>query len=187
MVLGSLFSTRHREKAAEDLYTTAVSQARREAFYLFLGVPDSVDGRFDLLALHVFLLLRRLGKAGRPARALSQAVFDVMFADMDGNLREMGVSDLAVGGRVKTMAKAFYGRIDAYEAGLGAKEDGGASLKEALLRNLYRGVAVADELSNALAFYVQREDRALAQQSLEDLKNGKVHFGAPLLPEGVPS
>jgi cytochrome b pre-mRNA-processing protein 3 len=181
-----LFSTReHTDKAARDLYAAAVIQARREEFYRSLGVPDSVDGRFDLLALHVFLLLHRLGKSGRPAKTLSQAVFDLMFADMDANLREMGVSDLAVGGRVKTMAQAFYGRIAAYEPGLAPDGGDPAALKEALLRNLYRGSAVEDSVLTAVVAYVQREDAALAAQSLDDLRAGKVHFGTPLLPEPV--
>jgi cytochrome b pre-mRNA-processing protein 3 len=185
MALSSLFFGKHRKNVAHELYRAAVSQARREEFYLFLEVPDSVDGRFDLLALHVFLLLRRLGKAGRPAKALSQTLFDLMFSDMEANLREMGVSDLAVGGRVKTMAKAFYGRIDAYEPGLASDEDGLAILRDALLRNLYRGAVVADEVLSALAIYVRREDEALARQSFEDIKDGKAQFGSPLLPGAV--
>jgi len=182
MALHSLFSGKQTENAARDLYVTAVHQARREEFYLSLGVPDSVDGRFDLLALHVFLLLRRLGKSGRPAKTLSQAVFDLMFSDMDANLREMGVSDLAVGGRVKTMAKAFYGRIDAYEPGLAPDCDDLSPLKEALARNLFRGTAIDDGVLTALAVYVRREDAALGGQTLEDLQDGKLCFGAPPVP-----
>ncbi len=185
MSLRSFFTRGNTESAARDLYAAAVVQARREEFYLSLGVPDSVDGRFDLLALHVFLLLHRLGKSGKPARALSQAVFDLMFADMDANLREMGVSDLAVGGRVKTMAKAFFGRIGAYEPGLEADRADPALLKQALVRNLYRGAPVGDPVLTALVAYIRREDGALAAQSLDDLQDGRVSFGAPPPPDPV--
>lgn len=185
MALRSFFSRGQTEGAAYQLYAAAVAQARREDFYLSFGVPDSVDGRFDVLALHVFLLLHRLGKSGKPAKVLSQAVFDLMFADMDANLREMGVSDLAVGGRVKTMAQAFFGRIGAYEPGLESGRDDPAVLEEALLRNLYRGAAVVDGVLTALAAYVRQEDASLAGQTLEDLQAGRVRFGVPVLPDPV--
>lgn len=162
------------------LYEAAVAQARREEFYLSLAVPDTVDGRFDLVALHVFLLLHRLGREGRPAKRLAQALFDLMFADMEANLREMGVSDLAVGGRVKTMAKAFYGRIAAYEPGLEAARNDPAVLRDALARNLYRGQPVDTGVLDAVAAYVRRQDALLAEQSLADLGDGRVGFGVPL-------
>ncbi|MDR3440837.1 ubiquinol-cytochrome C chaperone family protein [Telmatospirillum sp.] len=177
MVFNTLFSGRKDDGAAGDLYNAAVTQARRPEFYQELAVPDTVDGRFDLLALHVFLLLHRLGQSGRPAKRLSQAVFDLMFADMEANLREMGVSDLAVGGRVKTMAQAFYGRISAYEPGL----DDAERLQEALSRNLYRGVEMRLSVLEAMVGYVQGEGVALARQPFEELKEGRVTFGEPPL------
>lgn len=186
MGLLSFFSRGHTAAAAQALYDAAVRQARREEFYLSLGVPDSVDGRFDLLALHVFLLLHRLGASGKPAKALSQAIFDLMFADMEANLREMGVSDLAVGGRVKAMAKAFYGRIAAYEPGLEAAGGGPAVLRDALMRNLYRGEPVESGILDTVSAYVRRATAALTDQSLDDLQNGTVDFGQPL-PEDVPA
>ncbi|PKU25563.1 ubiquinol-cytochrome C chaperone family protein [Telmatospirillum siberiense] len=187
MVLRSLFSRGRVAEAGQALYAAAVRQARREEFYLSFGVPDSVDGRFDLLALHVFLLLHRLGKSGRPAKALSQVVFDLMFADMEANLREMGVSDMAVGGRVKTMAKAFYGRIAAYEPGLEAASGDPAVLRDALARNLYRGEPVEERALDAMAAYVRRSDAILIEQSLDDLRDGKVRFAAPMPEDVVPS
>jgi cytochrome b pre-mRNA-processing protein 3 len=138
-------------------------------------VPDTLDGRFDLLVLHVFLLLHRLGREGRPLKALGQALFDGMFADMDRTLRELGVSDMAVGGRVKAMAQAFYGRIAAYEPGLTDT----ARLTEALARNLYRGVAVDDALLAAMAAYVREQAELLAGQDAARLALGQVRFGAP--------
>jgi len=117
-----------------------------------------VDGRFDLLVLHVFLLMHRLGTEGRETRSVNQGLFDLMFADMDRSLREMGVSDMSVGKRVKEMARAFYGRVDAYEPALNDL----AKLEEALARNLYRGAEVKQSSLAAMAHYIQKQVAALA-------------------------
>src|SRR5580704_2411836 len=80
------------ERAGSALYAAAVAAAREPWFYQALGVPDSLDGRFDMVALHAFLLIYRLRDAANPGPALAQVVFDAMFSDMDNNLREIGVS-----------------------------------------------------------------------------------------------
>jgi cytochrome b pre-mRNA-processing protein 3 len=94
----------------------------------------------------------------RETKGLNQALFDLMFADMDRSLREMGVSDMSVGKRVKEMARAFYGRVDAYEPVL----DDAAKLEEALARNLYRGAEVTQSSLSAMAHYIQKQVAALA-------------------------
>ena len=164
---------------AYPLYAGAVAQARQPVFYARLGVPDTVDGRFDLVALHVFLILQRL-KAEPEAAPFAQAVFDAMFADMDRNLREMGVGDLSVGKKVKAMAQGLYGRIAAYEAGLAAGEE---ALRGALRRNLYGTLAPEagpseDDLA-VMAAYLRACSRALEGQPLAALEQGRVTF-APL-------
>src|SRR5579885_2019728 len=117
MLLSRLFSTSQidQKPAAAALYRAVVAQARAPAFYVAYGVPDTLDGRFDLIALHMFLVLHRL-KSDTDASTVSQALFDIMFDDMDRSLREMGVGDLGVGRRVRAMAEALYGRMAAYEA-----------------------------------------------------------------------
>ena len=106
MVLGRLFKRERTEAPATLLYAKLVAQARQPEFYARCGVPDTVDGRFDLISLHLFLVLHRL-KRDRPESAdLAQAVFDLMFHDMDQSLREMGAGDLGVGRRVKVMIQA---------------------------------------------------------------------------------
>jgi cytochrome b pre-mRNA-processing protein 3 len=164
---------------AYPLYAAAVAQARQPVFYARLSVPDTVDGRFELVALHVFLLLQRL-KAEPEAAPFAQALFDTMFADMDRNLREMGVGDLSVGKKVKAMAQGLYGRIAAYETGLAADE---AALRGALRRNLYGTVAPAagpseDDLA-VMAAYLRTSARTLQGQGLADLEQGRATF-APL-------
>jgi cytochrome b pre-mRNA-processing protein 3 len=166
----------HRDRAGA-LYASVVAAARRPEFYAELGVPDTVDGRFDMIALHAYLVLRRL--RGEPAAEFAQAFFDAMFADMDRNLREMGAGDLGVGRRVKTMAKAFYGRIAAYDRGLAT---GGAALSEALRRNVYRKVEPSDGQLAALCTYLRSETAALDRSDAAQLTAGVVVFGRPPQP-----
>ena len=139
-------------RRAARLYATAVAEARRPEFYLVHQVPDTVWGRFEMVALHVFLILHRLKGEGAEAAALAQALFDTMFADMDQNLRELGIGDMSVGREIRGLAESFYGRVAAYDRGL---EAGG--LAEALQRNIFAAqnepgaLALADYMRNAVA------------------------------------
>ncbi len=159
-----------------------MGQARRPEFYLNAGVPDSFDGRFDLLAVHVFLVMRRLKQdGGEQGPRLSQYLYDVMFADMDRVWREQGVGDIGVGHRVNRMSKAFLGRIVAYETAL---DSGGAdALADALRRNLYGTLrATGDPDSQvvlAMVDYVRNADAALAARPIEDFVAGAIGFGPP--------
>ena len=101
----------------EAIYGMIVTQAREPLFYRDLAVPDTVNGRFDLLLLHLWLVLRRL-KSAEGGAALSQALFDHFCNDMDDNLREMGVGDLTVPKRMQAFGEAFYGRTAAYDLAL---------------------------------------------------------------------
>lgn len=150
---------RERQQARrtiEAIYGMIVTQARRPEFYAAGGVPDTVDGRFDLLLLHLWIVLRRLRT--RPDGAnLSQRLFDQFCSDMDDNLREMGVGDTTVPKRMRSFGEAFYGRIAAYDA---ATEAGGDALAVALARNIFNREA-ADEHSRQLAAYAGTAERAL--------------------------
>lgn len=150
----------HAEPAAR-LYDLAVRRAREPVFYAALAVPDTPDGRFEMIALHVHLVCRRLIAEGDAGGALAQTLFDRMFADMDRNLREMGVGDLAVGKRIKRMAQDYFGRAGAVEAGL---QDTGDSLGEALRRNVYSAAAATDEQVGTLAGYVLAASTTLQER-----------------------
>ena len=164
-MLARLFGRSHHEKTAARLYGAIVGRARAPVFYARLGVADSLDGRFDMITLHTFIVLHRL-KATEGTGKLAQALFDFMFGDMDRSLREIGVGDLSVGKRVKQMVAAFYGRVSAYQDGL---EGGPEALAEALQRNLYRGdPRPADELA-AMAAYVGACVATLAACDITDL------------------
>jgi len=165
--------------AAPALYTALVARAREPVFYTDLSVPDSLDGRFDLIVLHAHLLFARLHRAGEAGVRTAQAVFDYMMSDMDRNLREMGVGDLAVGKRIKAMARAYYGRARAYDAALADPAPG--ALAAVLARNLMAGGASADDpAADALADYVRRAVRDLDVQPDAALLGGHLSFGPVL-------
>lgn len=168
---------------ARRLYAHLVDQARAPAFYAAYGVPDSLDGRYEMLALHAFVALRRLRREPGGAGALAQALFDVMFTDMDRSLREIGVGDLSVGKRVKDMARGLYGRIAAYEDGLA--DPAGEALARALARNVYGTVAPpAAGALVALADYVRLALARLDSVPLEHLA-GEAALPWPPIPAPV--
>jgi cytochrome b pre-mRNA-processing protein 3 len=163
---------------AADLYAALVRQTRLPVFYRNLGVPDTFDGRFDLLVLHAFLLFRRLKGQGEESQELAQAVFDTMFADMDNLLRESGVGDLSIGRKVRGMSDAFYGRLKAYDEALA---EGEGVLAAALARNVYAGAEAGDG-AQRLARYAQAAGTALSAASLETLASGTLVFPMPEAP-----
>ena len=160
---------RELSRNVDALYGALVAQSRRPEFYAKLGVPDSVDGRFDMIMLHLSLLLRRLHGEDE---ALAQALLDITFDDMDRNLREMGAGDLGVGRRIKIMARAYFGRFRAYDTALEMGD--GEALAEALARN----VKPADGLTAAreIADYVVRVEESLSGQTLAALASSKICF-----------
>jgi cytochrome b pre-mRNA-processing protein 3 len=160
----SLFGRRGagaRLAAAHTLYATAVRQAREPVFYTSYGVPDTHDGRLELIQLHVILLLRRLQRGDEGGRLLGQALFDVFFLDLDRSLREGGVGDLSVGKWVKKIGQQFYARATAVEAALA--QDDAAGLEAVLTSNVYAGLDEGTEAA-ALARYLLAADRDLAAQ-----------------------
>ncbi len=160
-----LFSRNKTKPNGQKLYEQALAAARRVEFYQSGGVPDTVDGRFDLLVIHVWLLIRRCNAL--QAQALGQEVFDAMFDDMDNALRELGTSDTAVGKRIKDMAKVFYGRVKMYHDTLEGNDL--TSLEQALARNVFEAAEHPEVHSAPLAAYVQKAEQALGTQDVEAL------------------
>lgn len=167
-----MFRRRH-ERAGFELYGAAVAAARDRFAFQCLGVPDTLDGRFDLVGLYVSLLIRRLRHDAPPGPALAQALFDAMFSDMDLSLREIGVGDLGVPRRVRAMWEALHGRARAYEAALDAGD--AAALAAALGRNVWRG-APPDGAAEALAAIAEAQAAHLAGQDLAGLAAGRASF-----------
>src|SRR3954469_13300324 len=141
------------------LYGAIVAQARDARFYQAYAVPDTVLGRFDLIVLHLALLLRRLRDGDTAMRTLAQGVFDEFCRDMDRNLREMGISDPGVPRQMQKVGEAFYGRAHAYDAALAEHGDG--ALVEALTRNVYAAASEPPVAATQLAAYVRRAAETL--------------------------
>ena len=171
------FSGRRVVRDAADLaYRRVVEQARQPIFFTEYGVPDTLDGRFELICLHAFLYLHRLKTDVPQANRICQSFFDRMFADFDRALREMGTGDLSVGKHVKRMVLAFYGRVRAYEEGLAGGE---GILDAALVRNVFGTVSGSSPFAVMLARYVRDAARELGRQSVPDLLAGRILFKAP--------
>jgi cytochrome b pre-mRNA-processing protein 3 len=179
-----LFRPRKDQTHVRAIYAAIVAQARQPVFYAELGVPDTLEGRYDMLMLHAFLYMRRLKDEAEPAKSVAQEVFDLMFADMDRSLRELGVGDLTVPKKIKNMAQAFYGRAAAYDAAL-AKP--GPDLAAAVGRNVFGGDAPAASGVAAVADYMRGAVKALAGQDTESLILTGPVFPMPTTPEkGAP-
>jgi cytochrome b pre-mRNA-processing protein 3 len=140
-MLARLFAGRRHERQGFALYTRLVTSCRDPKLFAALAIPDTLDGRFDVVALYVALLIHRLRHLPEPGPRLAQAVFDAMFSDMDLTLRELGVGDLSVPRRMKQMWEAFHGRALAYEAALDEADQKPQRLSDALARNVWRGAA----------------------------------------------
>lgn len=149
------FWKRDLRDQGEMICRAALLQARTPIFYETWGIPDTLEGRFDLACLHVALVLRVL--KGR----LAQNVFDAFFSYTELTLREVGVSDLRVGKQIKKCATFFYGAMKAYNEGLDQRAD----LEEALLRNVYGNVS--HPCLSELAAYVRDCEHVLSGQDIE--------------------
>jgi cytochrome b pre-mRNA-processing protein 3 len=183
MILGAFLRTPSR-RSIHALYGAIVAQARHPAFYTSYGVPDTVEGRFDLIVLHLVLLLHRLarddeaaGGIGRGrASDVGQRLFDAFCRDLDDNLREMGVGDLAVPKKMQRFGEAFYGRMSAYRAALACLDN--RELENALARNIF-GVASTDDRAVRLARYARAAAAQLAAEPERALLAANRIFPSP--------
>ena len=176
MIFSKLFKSKPAfSEEVQALYSAIVNQSRQEPFYAQLDVADTVEGRYDMIVLHAFFVMRRL-KTADEASDFAQSLWDLMFADMDLSLRELGVGDMGLARRVPKMAEAFYGRVKAYEEALAA-DDENESLRAALDRNLYRKIPPQDESLTIMAHYVRREAQNLENTDISSLMQGKIQFG----------
>lgn len=165
----NLFSPPRFQAEAHALYLKIVETARQPKFYTDYAVPDTIDGRFDMIALHMFLVTNRLRKDGSPeALNLLRAVSEVFFADMDRSLREMGSTDTGVGIRVKKMSQAFYGRQLAYQTA----GDDDAKMAEAILKNLYRADSEKRPYAVKISEYVAQQVAAYSKLTFSQLMSG---------------
>lgn len=166
----ALSSKASPRRVAPVLYGRLVAQARDPALYGDLGVADTIEGRYEMIMLHMALLLMRLQREGRSRARLAQALLDYMAADLDRSIRELGVGDLSVARYMKRLGEGFYGRAAAYSEGLEQPDD--QSLREILLRNVYAGTDPGGQILATFCAYVRRQGRRLTEQGIESVALG---------------
>jgi cytochrome b pre-mRNA-processing protein 3 len=164
----------------ETIYGMIVTQAREPFFYRHLGVPDTVNGRFDLVVLHLWMVLRRFRRPAERAD-LGQALFDRFCEDLDANLREMGVGDLSVPKRMRAFGEAFYGRAAAYDLAL---TEGQEALAQAMCRNILNGEGI--EKARRLAAYADAAITYLNEREEQELLKGSWRFPLPIREGALP-
>ena len=174
-----LFKERPAAAAGKGLYTPLIEQARKPAFYLEGGVPDTTGGRFELYTLHLALVVRRLRGEDAFAAEASQALFDAFLAGLDDGLRELGVGDLTVPKKMRRLGEALYGRLKGYDAALAEDADPGA-LEAILGRTLYAGVQAPP--ASTLAGYARAAAAALAATPAETLFDRPLAWPEPVFP-----
>ena len=175
MFLDRFFRPRVTLAMGQKLYAGVVTQARSPVLYEAYGVPDTVEGRFELYTAHVFLLLDRLRGQGGRASETSQALFDTYLAALDDALREMGVGDLSVGKKMRKLGEAFYGRVKSYESAFAALPQ--TDHLQALLGRTVYAQGGGENVAK-LAEYVLRQRSVLTEQKLEVLLEGQAAWGA---------
>jgi len=157
-----------RKALGHQLYNDLIARSRAPVFFREFGVADTIDGRFDLVALHGWLALELLD------RDAAQSLVDAIFVGFDEAMREQGQGDMGLGRKMKQFADAWYGRLSVYSAAKDAP-----ALAAALARNLWRGAAV-DDRARTLAEYA-----IAAKEHLRYAPQGKLEFG-PLPARGAP-
>jgi cytochrome b pre-mRNA-processing protein 3 len=180
MILATWRARRANRNLIEQLHGEIVAAARRPSLFLDFNTPDTLDGRFEMIALHAGLAMRRLTALSDVGAEMAQDLADCVFRHFDDALRQVGVGDTSVPKRIKRMAEAFYGRNNAYAEGLA--ETTGDSLERALARNVYGAATVADAPGAVpLARFTRLCVAALERQTLADFSTGHVVFPEPSL------
>lgn len=174
------FAGRRAERdAAAAIYAAALAAARRPALYRNFGVPDTLQGRFEMIALHLFAVLHRLMHDPGDDQELARLVSERFVDDMDGALREMGVGDLSVPKKMRALYGSFAGRIRAYASAL---KEGPGALADAVARNVFpddtEGLSDDAVERNALALAVnlRRAVEAMRTADLAELRRGALPF-----------
>ena len=154
MFLNSYFrSNKNNKILVNNFYLKIVNVSRKKNFYKNLSVPDTLDGRFDLLVLFSVITIYFISKFGPKGQYFSQALFDKIFLDLDLTLRELGAGDAGVHIKIKNMVNSFMGRQKVYCRCL--EKNDFVSLNEALIKNVYRNVNFFNDSPEQLTNYCQ--------------------------------
>lgn len=170
-----IFSSARRRSesaAADAIYAAAVAASRRPQLYTCLGVPDTLDGRFEMLVLALFPPLGRLLHDPGDDPALARRVAETFVADMDAAYRELGISDTRVPKKMKLLYRAFAGRFSAYRS---ASAEGEAALVAAIARNVFPDGA-PDGAAAVLARQAHAASAVFRAAPIESLRRGEVAY-----------
>lgn len=171
------FRARRAEKQiAYTLYKTLVEQARRAPFYTEFGVDDTIEGRFDMILLHLFLVDDRLDQAGEAYMGLRRNLHEAMVTDLDRSFREIGVGDMSVGKEMKKVGDAWLGRHTAYAAAFAPDADD-QLLLDSLSKNVYAGQV--DKPVKSMGIYTRKAKKLLELTDLETIIAGTLVFPSP--------
>ncbi len=165
---------RQEKKMADALYANIVSAARNPNLYGTQKVPDTANGRFELIILHIFMLFRRLQDDEAKVQSIKQKTFDRFLEDMDVNLREIGVGPDGVPKRIQKMLENFYGRAAAYQKALETNDLN--KIAEVIARNFYTDNDASKLGATMLAKYVSKSVAYLEAQDIEILLNSNFNF-----------
>lgn len=171
----SFFRKNEAHANAVAIYRVIASQARNGFFYTDLGVPDTVEGRYEMLTAHMYPVLRHLKNHDGASRDFAQTLFDVFFKNMDDSLRELGVGDMSIGRKIRAMAESFYGRVGAYEKGIESDDDG--VLIDAVGRNIFNDPV--HPKAALFADYLRVSIDHLDEIPIDQLLGGQVSFPDP--------
>ncbi len=170
-MLNRLFRSKPEKSAGQALYAVILQASRRPEFFAEAGVPDTLEGRMEMVMLHAAMVISTLHTSEDPcSRRVSQALFDAMFDDFDSSMRELGVGDSGVGKKIRFMAEGFYGRASAYETAI--KSNDSTELTTALARNLYADENRSED-AEKLASYVRRLQQSLHDHGPDSLAKGE--------------
>jgi cytochrome b pre-mRNA-processing protein 3 len=175
MILAQWRARRANRTLIDQLHGKIVAASRRPPLYIDLGVPDTFEGRFEMVTLYAGLVIRRLTQLPGIGVELAQELTDSVFRHFEVALREIGISDVGVPKRLKRMGEAFYGRSKAYGEGLDEPES--ERLAKALARNVYGDVDSAP-MAPDLARHVRATANALDRTPIEVFARGEVQFPA---------
>jgi cytochrome b pre-mRNA-processing protein 3 len=174
-MLDSFRTRAETRRKASEIYGAVVTQARAPQFYADLGVPDTPSGRYEMVALHVFLVLERLRPVEDRASALPRMLVEAFVADMDDSLRELGTGDLAVPKKVRRAAAGLYERSQSYRTALAAPDD--TALRALLIEHAYAGTVHPG--ADALARYVRNAIGLLAEGDAVEALLARRAFPSP--------
>ena len=179
-MFGFLFNKKKLNNSAHKLFSKIIEQSRIVHFYETLKVDDNLDGRFDLMSLHMALILEKLDqyKDTKNVPEFKRNLQEIMFDNLDLTLREIGVGDLGVGKKIKVMAEAFYGRMMAYQNNLITGNE--QEMLETLKRNLYRNKMVDEDVLQLMTAYVFEQYNYVNVQEINSILEGQIEFQAPV-------